>query len=95
MPYMATDLAILNAEQYDVGVRFPNIRLTKKSRPAMGVGNGAGPRKRTKTQPSDGRDEEEKKRSRGRPRLDTTDETAADVSAVVECLPSPSPSDVP
>lgn len=92
MPAMSanTDLPILNAEQYDLmgsyGMSKPNVtrkklRTTnstlttgKRSRPtdhAYGAGEDGGDLDE---------DEGRRKRSRGRPRLDTKDETAADVS---------------
>jgi len=79
---MKSDLAILNAEQFDDGVRVSSGKA------ARSADNGLNPRKRAKTQPSSGteKEEEEKKRTRGRPRLDTRDETAADVSVAVVLL---------
>lgn len=43
-------------------------------------GSDDGPRKRPRTQAADDPEPDDKKRTRGRPRLDTQDETAADVS---------------
>ncbi len=84
MRYMRSDLAILNAEQYDDGGRFPRSGLTRRPQPVPSVDDGSGPRKRLKTQRSENAEKEDedesKKRARGRPRLDTKDETAADVS---------------
>ena len=83
MPFMTSDLAILNAEQYNDGVPFASPRAAKKAPlPAASVDDGSGPRKRAKTKATvsagEG-EEEEKKKARGRPRLDTKDETAAEV----------------
>ena len=80
MRLMQSDLAILNAEQYDVGVHFPGTRPRKAQ---ASTHTEAGPRKKMKTSvtvaETTEHEEEEKKRSRGRPRLDTKDETAAEV----------------
>lgn len=79
MRLMQSDLAILNAEQYDVGVHFPGTRPRKAQ---ASTHTEAGPRKKMKTSvtvaETTEHEEEEKKRSRGRPRLDTKDETAAE-----------------
>ena len=80
MRLMQSELAILNAEQYDVGVHFPTAR---SRRTQVSAHTEAGPRKKVKTSvtvsETTEHEEEEKKRSRGRPRLDTKDETAAEV----------------
>lgn len=79
MRVMQSDLAILNAAQYEDGDTFK--RALKESPPSRG---GPGTKKRPRTvfgdEPALGDAEEEKKRSRGRPRLDPTDQTAQDVS---------------
>jgi hypothetical protein len=80
---MHSELSILSAEQFDDGVRFRPTRAAADPRKtSRDTEDGTPARKRSKTQVSDGAepDDEEKKRSRGRPRLDTKDETAADVS---------------
>lgn len=86
---MASPLAILNAEQYDgiyLGGKMPKTRKTTRP-PRDEV-----PRKRARTSAATAtvqeQDEEEEKtkRTRGRPRLDTTDQTAADVSGLLYAL---------
>ena len=81
-PFMTTDLAILSAERYDDGTRNRSVRLTRKVSPNQTSESGPGPRKRAKVQPKEPADvsEEDNRRSRGRPRLDTKDETPAEVS---------------
>jgi hypothetical protein len=85
---MHTELSILSAEQYDDGVHFRpgGVRVNPHRKlPAGLVDDDAPQKKRAKTKrpavdDMDLDDESGKKRSRGRPRLDTKDETAADVS---------------
>ncbi|KAJ9144112.1 AP-1-like transcription factor [Pleurostoma richardsiae] len=87
MRLMQSDLAILNAEQYDLGLRLPSGRV-RKGRNSPHSDDPVAPRKKAKVHattaesPQENGDktgeEEEKKRARGRPRLDTKDETAAD-----------------
>ncbi|KAK5651398.1 hypothetical protein OQA88_12555 [Cercophora sp. LCS_1] len=78
------DLAILSAEVYAPGLPVPSSSrsgVSKRPLPDSRPPPQNGPKKRTRTQSSDKGDEgeeAEKKRSRGRPRLDVTDETAAD-----------------
>lgn len=81
---MQSDLAILNAAQYEDGLsshrggRAPAVPM--KTSPSMR--DEAPSRKRPRTassaQPSQADHEEEKKRSRGRPRLDPKDQTPQD-----------------
>jgi hypothetical protein len=90
MAYPPGDLAILSAEVYDDSPAFASAGrppVTRKPPSAPGPsqrGAAEGPRKRTRTQTAEDAEaaegEDDKKRSRGRPRLDTKDETAADVS---------------
>lgn len=81
------ELSILNAESFDDCVPgFHAPRSLPPAERARVAGEDSGKsRKRTKTQAVDTceQEEEEKKRSRGRPRLDTNDETAKDVSMVL------------
>ncbi len=92
MAYPPGDLAILSAEVYDDSPAFASAGrapVVRKPPSASGPsqsqrGSAEGPRKRTRTQTTEDAEaaeaEDDKKRSRGRPRLDTKDETAADVS---------------
>jgi len=84
MRYPKGDLAILSAEVYDDGPAFgasARIATTRKAHASPSPRNtGEGPRKRARTQAVDPPESDDKKRARGRPRLDTQDETAADVS---------------
>lgn len=82
---MPSDLSILDAEEYDVGIHFPS----SKAKSILRSRYEDGPRKRAKTSSitvteivDDQDAEDETKRARGRPRLDTKDETAADVSVI-------------
>lgn len=89
------ELSILNAESYDDGIksfRAPRSLPPGRSPAANGQKSAGQSRKRAKAQSveDDEPEEEEKKRSRGRPRLDTNDETAKDVS-----VPSNADSDSP
>jgi hypothetical protein len=86
MRYNQGDLAILSAEVYDDGGRFPAARRApqgkkKQQSPDNTTGEDK-PRKRAKVASPDSgeKDDEEKKRARGRPRLETTDQTPAEVS---------------
>lgn len=81
---MPSDLAILSAEQYGTaGVHHPVKSAKAKKTHSSHADDG--PRKRAKTSPvavvtevnDDG--DEKSKRARGRPRLDTKDQTAAEV----------------
>ena len=82
---MPSDLAILSAEQYG-GPAF--TRKTAKAKDSPSEQTDDGPRKKAKTTSEnvvtetteDG--EETAKRSRGRPRLETKDQTSADVGYV-------------
>jgi hypothetical protein len=69
---MQSEISILNAEKYGEEPR--------RTRSANG--------KRSLSEDHDDEDDDgvQKKRSRGRPRLDTKDETAADVSSPPACL---------
>lgn len=73
MPSLQSEISILNAEKYGEEPR--------RTRSANG--------KRSLSEDHDDDDDDnevQKKRSRGRPRLDTKDETAADVSSPPACL---------
>lgn len=74
MPSLQSEISILNAEKYGEEPR--------RTRSANG--------KRSLSEDHDDDDDDgvQKKRSRGRPRLDTKDETAADVSTLPVCLPA-------
>jgi hypothetical protein len=99
MRVMHSDLAILNATQYDAGPSFRRGRITggpKKTDPSPR--DEAGSKKRPRVAPADepaqadqAEPEEEKKRARGRPRLDPTDQTPQDVSCDSPHLPGVSP----
>ncbi len=81
MPYVRSEIAILNAEQYDAGIDFSDDRTTAKVSARPPVGGGPVTRKRTRAEATDGADKDgDRKRARGRPRLDTNGESAADVS---------------
>lgn len=85
MRYSEGDLPILSAELYDDGPAYnpPKRLATTRKKQASSALRGAedGPRKRARAQVADASEhEDEAKRARGRPRLDTKDETAADVS---------------
>jgi hypothetical protein len=71
LPSLQSEISILNAEKYGELPRSP-----PESRADDIVVNG----KRSSPSDHDEEDGVQKKRSRGRPRLDTKDETAADVS---------------
>jgi hypothetical protein len=83
---MPSDLAILSAEQYG-GAAFTTNAGQAKESPL--VNTNYGPRKRARKSsvtleteaPEDG-EEEKRKRARGRPRLDTKDQTAAEVGCL-------------
>lgn len=86
MRYPGGDLAILGVETYpDPLVQTP-ARSRSARQPNSAVASNrseeGGPRKRPRLQGTDGgsREKDETKRARGRPRLDVSDETAADVS---------------
>ena len=78
MHYSQGDLAILSAETYDPGNKLPAAIST--SRKAAQPSQNSRKRKSSPFDSSPEQEEEEKKRTRGRPRLDTKDETAAEVS---------------
>lgn len=85
MRFSEGELPILSAELYgDDPVFAAPKRLTavrKKQTRSSSRGIEEGPRKRKKTQVVETpENDDETKRARGRPRLDTKDETAADVS---------------
>jgi hypothetical protein len=85
MRYSEGDLPILSAELYDDGPAYgsPKRLAATRKKQASSATRGAedGPRKRARAQVADASEhEDEAKRARGRPRLDTKDETAADVS---------------
>jgi len=93
-PKMTAELAILSAERYDDGARSRTIRLTRKVSPTQEADDGSVPRKRARGPTKEDADgaEPENKRSRGRPRLETTDETPAEVSSTVLLRrPAPAP----
>ncbi len=80
---MKSEIAALNAEQYGAEAGFlSGSRPTRKApaRPAADAGPPS--RKRAKVDAgSSPEKDDEPKRARGRPRLDTKDETAAEVSS--------------
>ncbi|KAK6084331.1 BZIP family transcription factor [Seiridium cupressi] len=83
MRVMQSDLAILNAAQYDVEPQYRRDRA--KARPLKAppsVSNEPRPKKRLRPvladEPAQPEPEEERKRARGRPRLDPTDQTPQD-----------------
>ena len=86
MRYPGGDLAILGVETYpDPLVQTPaRSRSTRQPQPniASQRTEEGGSRKRPRLQGADvgAREKDENKRARGRPRLDVSDETAADVS---------------
>ena len=86
MRYPQGDLAILSAELYDdsppLGPAKRGAAARKKqSLASSSHGSEEGPRKRARAQAVEASEhDDEAKRARGRPRLDTKDETAADVS---------------
>ena len=86
MRYPGGDLAILGVETYpDPLVQAPaRSRSTRQSHPNIAIQRSeeGGPRKRQRLQGADvgTHEKDETKRARGRPRLDVSDETAADVS---------------
>lgn len=85
MRYSKGDLPILNAEVYDDGPAFGSTKRLAATRKKQASSSSRdpedGPRKRARAQAADTSEhEDEAKRARGRPRLDTKDETAADVS---------------
>ncbi len=82
MRYPQGDLPILSAEVYESGLAPSSTgRKTAARKAHVSRDSEEGTRKRARTQPTETSEpEDEKKRSRGRPRLDTKDETAADVS---------------
>ena len=83
MRYPAGDLAILSAEVYDGGPAMSVApRRMAPTRKPSARGPDDNPRKRPRTQAADAPEPDERKRTRGRPRLDTQDETAADVSGL-------------
>lgn len=91
MRYPGGDLAILGVETYpDPLVQHParsrSARQSKLTTTSPRSEEG-GPRKRPRLQGADGgaREKDETKRARGRPRLDVSDETAADVSRDNKC----------
>jgi hypothetical protein len=80
---MPSDLSILSAEQYLDGA-LPSRKGKAKEPPKSKAETG--PRKRAKisppaleAEPSEDRDDDGAKRARGRPRIDTKDQTAAEV----------------
>jgi hypothetical protein len=80
---VSSGLAILNAEVFDDGFRSQRRGQAKAGTPAiLGDAMPATKKKRGRPQVASDEDEpeEDKKRPRGRPRLDTTDQTAKDVS---------------
>lgn len=91
---MSSDLAILNAEQFLGTADMHLARKTSKVKKAHPAHADDGPRKRPKraavtvTRVDEEDDADEKStRARGRPRLDTTDQTAADVGACLFIQP--------
>jgi hypothetical protein len=76
----------LSAEKYGDGLDFEPVGRAASNRRAQSstptADDQSAPRKRAKIQAQESteRGDDEKKRSRGRPKLDTKDETAADVS---------------
>lgn len=85
MRFPHADLPILSAEVFDDGAAYGSASHSTKHKTQHSTSASYStddvPRKRTRTQAADAAEpEEEKKRARGRPRLDTKDETAADVS---------------
>ncbi|KAH6647715.1 hypothetical protein BKA67DRAFT_662481 [Truncatella angustata] len=83
MRVMQSDLAILNATQYEDGYGFQQGRagkVTMKTPPSdrNGVDTKKRPRTTTIDEPTQGDPEDERKRARGRPRLDPTDQTPQD-----------------
>lgn len=84
MRYPQGDLPILSVETYNDSIPSTSRRAaTARTSPSTvsSRSSDGGPRKRARTQAVDaGEAEDEKRRARGRPRLDTKDETAADVS---------------
>lgn len=94
MRAMQSDLAILNAAQYEDGV--PSHRGHAASAPMKTPHaplDEPPSRKRPRTvstaQPAQAEHEEEKRRARGRPRLDPKDQTPQDVSHVASSQPRP------
>lgn len=86
---MPSDLAILDAEQY-IGTAGPG--KTGKAKKAHLAQADDGPRKKAKTssvaEETEANDDgdERSKRARGRPRLDTKDQTAAEVGVLLVSL---------
>jgi hypothetical protein len=86
MATMVGDLAILSAEKYDVGGRFASAarnaarKAVRHSSTASNDGAAARKRARPTTAEAPAADGEDRKGKRGRPRLETKDETAQDVS---------------
>lgn len=85
MRVMQSDLAILNATQYEDGSQYHKGRAggaLLKNPPSARAGSESKkrPRKMPEGEPVQVEPEEEKKRARGRPRLDPTDQTPQDVS---------------
>lgn len=91
MRYPGGDLAILGVETYPDPLAQPRARsrLTRQSRSTVASQRPeeGGPRKRPRLQEEEvgTREKDETKRARGRPRLDVSDQTAADVSADYNC----------
>ena len=91
MRYPGGDLAILGVETYpNPLVQTPARSRSTRQSNSTSVSNPSeegGPRKRQRVQGADGgaREKDETKRARGRPRLDVSDETAADVSTHCNC----------
>lgn len=86
MRYPQDDLPILSAEIYNDSTSLsPPTRVAASRKTQVPSVSSRGPdegsKKRARTQVAEATDvEDEKRRARGRPRLDTKDETAADVS---------------
>lgn len=89
---MSSDLPILSAEHYMDAADIRPARKAEKVKKGPPTRSEDGPRKRTKTSlraivtevddDDDAADADEKsKRARGRPRLDTQDQSAADVGS--------------
>lgn len=85
------DLAILGADRYDVGIKYPSApRTSKRGKKTAATATvtemreDAPPKKRRKASSSDdvGDEDDKMKRGRGRPRLEPKDETAQDVSSL-------------
>lgn len=87
MRVMQSDLAILNATQYEDGVpsqrgHAASAPMKTPHAPLSEPPSRKRPRTVSTAQPAQAEHEEEKRRARGRPRLDPKDQTPQDVSHV-------------